>query len=178
MQLKPLTKDQFVAAITTHKQDKFAHRFVSKCDMQDMWGNCVGVFIEGKVAGAIVVTISKRNPLVANLQLLHTFYECRGKGVARELCQYAIDHAFKSNAEYFRVSSEFDAVPFYEKCGFKFICKQKTAMLSLFKLSSPVIGDNIFEPDEYVWKQMNRKGKGGCIECYYDYKGLDLFTEI
>jgi GNAT superfamily N-acetyltransferase len=176
-QLEFITREQFVAALTSHKQDKFAHRFISKCDMQDIWDYCVGVLIDGKVAGAIVVTISRRKPIVANLQLLHTFYEYRGKGVARDLCQFAIDYAIESKAEYFRVSSEFDAVPFYEKCGFKFICKQKTAVLSLFRLTSPVIADNVFEPDEYVWKQMKRKGKGACIECYYEYKGLALFTE-
>lgn len=176
-QLDFVTREQFVAALTSHKQDNFAKTFIAKCDMLQAWDYCMGCWIDGKLAAAIVVTISKRNPKVANLQLLHTFYEYRGKGAARDLCQFGIDYAIESKVEYFRVSSEFDAVPFYEKCGFKFVCKQKTALLSLFRLTTPVIGDNVFEPDEYVWKQMNRKGKGGCVECYFDYKGLALFTE-
>lgn len=177
MRLDFVTREQFVAALTSHKQDKFAKTFIAKCDMLQAWDYCVGCWIGDKLAAAIVVTISKRNPKVANLQLLHTFYEYRGKGAARALCQFGIDYAIESKAEYFRVSAELDAVDFYRKCGFQFVCRQKTCELSLFRLTSSKISDNNFEPDEYVWKQMNRKGKGGCVECYFDYKGLDLFTE-
>ena len=176
MLIKQTSRDEFVAAITDLKEDKFAKTFVAKCDMMEDWELCHGVWIDDRLAGAIVVTISKREPKVANLQLLHTFYEFRGKGVARALCDWGIDYAIKNESNYFRVSAELDAVPFYEKCGFKFVCRQKTAKLSMFRLTTSVIQDNIFEPDEFVWKTMNRKGKGGCIECYVEYKGVDFFT--
>lgn len=176
-QLDFVTREQFLAALTPLKEDRFAKTFVAKCDMLDAWDYCMGCWIDGKLSGAIIVTISKRKPKVANLQLLHTFYAFRGKGVARDLCQFGIDYAIESNVEYFRVSAELDAVDFYKKCGFQFVGKQKTCELSLFRLTSSNISENNFEPDEYVWKQMNRKGKGGCVEKYFEYKGLDLFTE-
>ena len=129
-----------------------------------------------ELAGAIVVTISKRKPLVANLQLLHTFYKFRGRGVGSLLCDYALQHAYDNKAEYFRVSAELDAVPFYEKYGFKMICRQKTAQLAMFSLIRPNILENDMEyVDLYIWKQMNRKGKGGCIECFVEYKSVDKF---
>lgn len=172
MQLRSTTKDEFIASLTNLKEDKFAKTFVAKCNMMDDWDKCKGIWIDGKLAGAIVVTISKRKPVTANLQLLHTFHEFRGKGVARKLCEWAKTYAVEMKAEYFRVSAEFDAVPFYEKCGFKFICKQKTAKLAMFKLSDP---ETI---DEYIWKTMKKKGKGGCVECYVEYKGVDFFQKV
>jgi GNAT superfamily N-acetyltransferase len=173
----PVTRTEFVNSLTEHKQDKFAKTFIAKCDMLQGWDNCIGVWSEGQLAAAIVVTISKKEPKVANLQLLHSFYEFRGKGAARMLCNWAVQHAIDNGAQYFRVSSELDAVEFYKKCGFQFVCKQKTCELSLFKLTSAIISENNFEPDEYVWKQMNRKGKGSCVECYFEYKGLENFAD-
>lgn len=178
LRLEHITRNQFVEAAskTTRKEDNFAKTFIAKCDMIQGWDNCVGAFDGDELASAIVVTISKKEPKVANLQLLHTFYNFRGKGTAKLLCQYGIDYALNQKAQYFRVSAEFDAVEFYKRCGFKFVCKQKTCELSLFRLTSSRISDNNFEPDEYVWKAMNRKGKGGCVECYYDFKGLTSFA--
>ena len=177
MQLKATNREEFVSHLTKLKEDRFAKRFVAKCDMMKDWDKCQGIWIDGKLAGAIVVTISKRNPKVANLQLLHTFYEHRSKGVARALCDWAIQFAIDSCVDYFRVSAELDAVVFYEKCGFKFVCRQKTAKLSMFRLTSAKVSDNSFEPDAYIWGQMNRKGKGSCIECYVEYKGVDFYND-
>lgn len=177
MLLKPTTRDEFVAALTELKEDKFAKTFVAKCDMMDDWDKCQGVWIDDKLAGAIVVTISKRKPFTANLQLLHTFYAFRGKGVASKLCDYALQYAYDSGAEYFRVSAELEAVAFYEKYGFKMVGRQKTAQLAMFRLQSSVIDRNDMEPDSYIWKQMNKKGKGGCIEHFLIYKGVDFFEE-
>lgn len=176
MRLKQTNREQFVSHLTKLKEDRFAKRFVSKCDMMKHWDLCMGVWIENELAGAIVVTVSKQKPMVANLQLLHTFYKFRGKGVGTKLCDYALQYAFNNKAKYFRVSAEFDAVPFYEKYGFKMICRQKTAQLAMFGLSSPDISENNMDYiDSYIWKQMIRKGKGGCVECFVEYKDVDKF---
>lgn len=177
MQLRETTREEFVAHLTKEKADRFAYTFVAKCEMINAWDRCMGVWIGGKLAGAIVVTISKRKPLTANLQLLHTFYEFRGRGVASLLCEYGLQYAFENHAEYFRVSSELDAVPFYKKFGFKMVGRQKTAQLAMFRLQSPVIDQNDMKLDPYIWEQMNRKGKGGCIECFVEYKGVDFYTQ-
>lgn len=177
MLLRETTRDEFVAHLTKEKEDRFAHTFLAKCDMLNAWDKCMGVWIGDKLAGAIVVTVSKRQPLTANLQLLHTFNQFRGRGVASLLCEYGLQYAFENKAEYFRVSAELDAVAFYEKFGFKMVCRQKTAKLAMFRLQSPLIHQNDLKLDHYIWKQMNRKGKGGCIECYVEYKGVDKFSE-
>lgn len=172
MQCRPTSREEFVAHITKLKEDRFAKRFVAKCDMMKHWDLCMGVWEDNILAGAIVVTISKRQPLVANLQLLHTFYKFRGKGVGSKLCDYAIKYAFDNKAEYFRVSSELDAINFYKKYGFKMLCRQKTAQLAMFKITDPNIKNNDMNIDSYIWNQMNRKGKGGCIECFVEYEGI------
>lgn len=176
MKLRLVSREEFVAHLTKLKEDRFAKRFVAKCDMMKDWNLCIGAWDGDELAGAIVVTISKRKPLVANLQLLHTFYKFRGRGVGSFLCDYALHHAFYNKAEYFRVSAELDAVPFYEKYGFKMICRQKTAQLAMFQITSPDILENDMDYiDLYIWKQMIRKGKGGCIECFVEYKSVDKF---
>jgi len=177
MLLREVSKDEFVAHLTDDKADKFARTFVAKCDMMDAWDKCMGVWYGDRLAGAIVVTVSKRSPLTANLQLLHTFNAYRGKGVASLLCEYGLQYAFEKKAEYFRVSAKLDAVAFYEKFGFKIICRQKTAQLAMFRLQSPLIHQNDMALDSYIWKQMIRKGKGGCVECFVEYKGVDFFCE-
>jgi GNAT superfamily N-acetyltransferase len=175
--MRKIDRQEFVSALTDKKEDRFAKTFVAKCDMLNGWEGCRGVIIDDKLAGAIVVTISKRNPKVANLQLLHTFHEFRGNGVASILCDWGLAFAHEMQSDYFRVSAELDAVGFYEKYGFKFVCRQKTAQLSMFKLTNSHIKMNNMEIDSYIWKQMNRKGKGGCIECFVEYKGVDFYSE-
>lgn len=179
--LRKIDREEFVSSLTDKKEDRFAKTFIAKCDMMQNWDKCRGVFVGqnlDKLAGAIVVTISKRKPKVANLQLLHTFHEFRGNGIASVLCDWGIAYAYEMEAEYFRVSSELDAVKFYEKYGFKFVCRQKTAQLAMFRLTSTSIKTNNFEIDSYIWKQMNKKGKGGCIECFVEYKGVDFYTAV
>lgn len=174
--LRKATRDEFVKSLTDLKEDKFAKTFVAKCDMMEAWDQCRAIWVGDKLAGAIVVTISKREPKTANLQLLHTFHEFRGKGIGKELCEWAVGHAYENGAEYFRVSAELDAVPFYKKIGFDFICRQKTAQLAMFRLSNETICKNdMLAIDDYIWKTMNKKGKGGCIECYIKFNGVENF---
>lgn len=176
IKLKQTSREEFVAHLTTLKQDRFAKTFIAKCDLLNHWDFCMGAWDGDKLAGAIVVTISKHQPYVANLQLLHTFYAFRGRGIGSLLCNYALQYAYENKAEYFRVSAELDAVVFYEKYGFKMVCRQKTAQLAMFKITSPDISKNDMDIDSYIWKQMNRKGKGGCIECFVEYKGITEYS--
>lgn len=176
MMLKKTSREEFKKFLTTLKSDNFSKTFIAKCDMMDAWDKCIGYWIGDELAGAIVVTISKKSPTVANLQLLHTFSKFRGKGIGKLLCNWALSYALEQGAKYFRVSAEFDAVEFYEKCGFKFVGRQKTAKLSMFCLTDKIISNNSFEPDEFIWKAINKKGKGSCVECYVEYQGVYKYT--
>lgn len=178
MKLRKTTREEFVAHITDLKEDRFAKTFVAKADMQENWDQCMGVWENDTLLGAIIVTFSKRLPIVANLQLLHTFNASRGKGVGRILCQWALDEANRYNATYFRVSAEPDAVVFYEKCGFKFLGEQKSgSQLSMFKLNGPTYVDGIYDIDDpTINKAVYRKGKGGCVKVFVkSHEGALLF---
>lgn len=164
MNVKPCTREQFVAAITDDPADKFAKTFVAKADMQGIWNLCQGAFdAAGNLMGAVIMTYSKRLPHVANLQLLHTFAAHRRKGVARVLMQVCIDAA-SLECDYFRVSSEPGAVDFYNSIGLKFWGKQKSGcQLCIFRfdakgkprysLQDPVIRAAVF-----------KNGKGGVVD--------------
>ena len=179
MRLDKVSHEDFVKHLTKKKEDRFAKTFVAKCNMMKAWDKCVGIWEGEELCAAIVVTISKRKPHVANLQLLHTFHAHRGKGAAKTLCEWGVSFAKNNAAEYFRVSAELDAVAFYEKVGFKFVCRQKTAKLAMFKLTSEMLSQNDMGfLDELIWKTMNKKGKGGCVECYVEYKGVTCYSGI
>ena len=178
MLLRETSRDEFVAHLTKEKQDKFAYTFVAKCDMINAWDKCMGVWIYNKLAGAIVTTISKRRPKTANLQLLHTFHEFRGRGVGKLLCEYSLQYAFENRAEYFRVSADKEAVDFYPKLGVQYIGRQKSGShLSMFKIQSPIFTENDYLVDSTIYKEMTRKGKGGCVVTFKEYKGVDEFAE-
>ncbi len=175
--LEHITREEFVAAITDKKEDRFAKTFVAKCDMIDAWDKCVGVRdgMRGPLMGAIVTTLSKRDPKVANLQLLHTFHEYRGRGVAKVLVIDSLHWAWSNQAEYYRVSADPEAIGFYAKIGFEYIGKQKSgSQLSMFKLKSCILGQIDFTPDDYIWKQATRQGKGGCVELFMEKPSNDL----
>ncbi|MEK9697100.1 MAG: GNAT family N-acetyltransferase, partial [Candidatus Poseidoniales archaeon] len=80
MKLRECTEDQFKAAITSDKADRFAKTFVAKAKMLNKWENCIGAWDNDELMGAILTTVSKRSPKIANLQLLHTFAKHRRKG--------------------------------------------------------------------------------------------------
>lgn len=168
MKLRKTTRDEFVAHLTDRKEDNFAKTFVAKADMQEIWDNCMGYWEDENLLGAIIVSFSKRVPIIANLQLLHTFHSARGRGVGRILCDFAIAEANRYNASYFRVSAEPDAVKFYEKCGFTFLGEQKSgSQLSMFKMNGPTYRDGLYDIDDPVIKKaVYRKGKGGCVKIF------------
>lgn len=166
--VRKITKEEFIPAISSDKADSFAKTFVSKANMQDQWSECLGAFVDDELAGAIITTISKRPPHVANLQLLHTFAKFRGRGVGKYLCEYSFNDSISKHAEYFRVSAEPDAVAFYKKIGFKFWCAQKSkCQLSIFRINGLTINTGIYDTaDPTIRKAIYRKGKGGCAEIF------------
>ena len=168
MKLSNCSADQFKAAITDDPADKFAKTFVAKANMQDQWEFCVGAWDGDTLLGAIITTISKRSPKVANLQLLHTFAEHRGKGVGRVLCEDSLRFAREQEARYFRVSAERDAVKFYEKIGFEMLGEQKSgSQLSMFRIRGDSFSDGDYDIDDTVIsKAVFRKGKGGCVKVF------------
>ena len=180
MKLRKCTRQEFVDAISTDKGDNFARTFIAKADMQEQWDYCWGAFTDDdELMAAIITTISKRKPFVANLQLLHTFVKHRGKGAAKVLCDDSLRQVKKRRAEYFRVSSEVDAVGFYEKIGFKFWGKQKSGcQLSIFRIDGNTFASGDYDyHDSMINNAIHKKGKGGCVEIFdlaKSQKGAEL----
>ena len=174
--LRKTTAEEFTSAITTDPADKFAKTFLAKANMQEQWDYCTGLWDGNDLLGAIITTISKRSPKVANLQLLHTFAQHRGKGVGRTLCIDSLQKAKADKALYFRVSAEPDAVAFYEKCGFQFLGKQKSGcQLSMFRINN-TFQDGYYDiSDPTIFAAVNKKGKGGCVEVFVEPEGLTEF---
>tara|TARA_R110000824_G_scaffold110918_4_gene259130 strand:- start:5937 stop:6446 length:510 start_codon:yes stop_codon:yes gene_type:complete len=169
LKLSSCTKELFVSSISESKEDAFAKTFVSKADWLGKWELCVGVFNDGgELMSAIITTVACRKPFTANLQLLHTFHKHRGCGAARMLCEASLVQAISDGARYFRVSSEIDSVGFYTKIGFMFWGKQKSGCsLSIFRIEGDKISDGNYDYiDPVIYKAINRKGRGGCVELY------------
>ena len=172
MKLHNCTRDQFQSAITTDRADSFAKTFVAKADMQGNWNACLGAFSsDGELMGAIITTIGKTNPKVANLQLLHTFAKHRRKGVARELTIQSYKDSIGAGAVYFRVSAEPEAVSFYESVGFKFWGLQKSGCsLSMFKITDDDISSGIYNDNDPVLQKALYSGRKGSLASSYSPK--------
>ena len=169
MKLLNCSDEQFKSCITDDPADKFAKTFVAKANMQKQWEYCMGAWEGDELLGAIITTISKREPKVANLQLLHTFNKHRGKGVGRVLTDYSLDYAIQNGAVYFRVSAEPDAVVFYEKCGFTFWGKQKSgASLSIFKIGGPTYSEGIYYDKDPIIRKALYSGRKGALASSYE----------
>lgn len=169
MNLQPVSREQFVAAISDSKEDKFAKTFRAKADMQEQWSQCQGCFDDdGNLMGAIIVTKSKRLPTVYNLQLLHTFACHRKLGVGKFLVSSILEQIGNDTDSYFRVSSEPESVGFYERLGFKFLGKQKSGcQLSMFRINGSDPASGIYNIDDpAINKAVHKRGKGGCVEVF------------
>lgn len=168
LKLSKCSRADFISAISTDKEDNFAKTFIAKADMQGQWDYCIGAYDGNELTAAIITTISKTKPHVANLQLLHTFVKHRGKGSARILCEDSLKRARASGATYFRVSSEKGAVGFYERLGFRFWGAQKSGtQLSIFRIGGDTFLEGDYDySDTVINKGVNRKGKGGCTTLY------------
>ena len=178
MKLRKCTRDEFVAAITEDKADGFAKTFRAKADMQEQWDECLGAFDEdGSLMGAIITTIGKTNPKVANLQLLHTFAKHRRKGVAKQLTLASYDDAVSRGAVYFRVSAEPEAVVFYESLGFRFWGLQKSGCsLSIFKINGKLKDALYDDKDPTIRKALYSGRKGSLASSYTEQKSVDLIA--
>lgn len=169
LKLRECERHEFYFSISTDKADNFAKTFIAKADItRGAWMNCIGAYEGDELTAAIITTISKNKPYVANLQLLHTFAKHRGKGAARLLCEDALKRARANGAEYFRVSSEKEAVGFYERLGFKFWGAQKSGcQLSIFRINGDNYADADYDySDTTINKAIHRKGKGGCVTLF------------
>jgi GNAT superfamily N-acetyltransferase len=165
--IRPVTKQQFTAAITDHKDDKFAKTFVAKANTQKLWKDCVGYWKGNTLCAAIITKHSAREPKTANLTLLHTFAKHRGKGYGTRLVEDSLQDALRQGCLYYRVSSEFEATPFYRKLGFKFLGRQKTAELSMFRLNGPSPKDGSYDiTDPHIAKSVLSSRRGGIAETY------------
>jgi GNAT superfamily N-acetyltransferase len=176
MKLRKCTREEFSSQITD--KDGFAKTFVAKANMQEQWDYCMGAWDGDELMGAIITTVNKRDPKVANLQLLHTFFKHRGKGVGKVLTDYALDYAIQQGAVYFRVSAEPDAVKFYEKCGFTFWGLQKSGCsLSIFKIKDNIYTNAIYdENDPVIRKALYSGRKGSLASSYEEKKSVDIYS--
>lgn len=169
LELRAITREEFVGEmkVSSGREDAFARTFVSKCDMLKAWPQTFGIVVDGRVAAAITVTLSKRKPLVGNLQLLHTFAWARKRGYARHLCMVAVGEFSSRGAEYFRVSSEPESVDFYRKCGFKFWGRQKKCFLSMFQVAGTAPCDGVYcREDPVIQKALHSGRKGSLVETF------------
>lgn len=158
-----VTKQFFTKEKAKH-DDKFANTFISKCNFAHLWP-CLGLVYKGQLAGAIGWRITKRRPYTANLEILITFSKYRRLGVATKLCNKFLEKV--QAAEYWRVSSEPEAVPFYESLGVVFLGRQKSGcLLAVGRLATTFEGCNYDLEDEVIQAKVQRKGRGGCVEVF------------
>lgn len=165
-QIVPITREEFMAQAPFSREDSFCKAYFSKADMQGLWPETFGIRVDGKLAACITTTQSKREPKVANLQLLHTFSKFRKRGLARILCTWALQREHDRGSRYMRVSAEPEAVAFYEKLGYKFLGRQKSGcQLSMFRMPSGRIEDAVYDrTDPVIASAISSKRKGGVVE--------------
>ena len=170
MLLFNVTRNDWVDAceLNPEKVDGFARTFKAKADAMNLWPDAKAWFDNDlEVAAGIIVRISKREPKVANLQLLHTFNSYRRQGLARALVTSEFQRIC-TKAAYFRVSAEGEALPFYRALGFKFWGKQKSgSSLSMFRIVGTTISEAIYDKsDPVINKALFTKARGGLVEVY------------
>ncbi len=165
MMWRNCSQETFISSISDTKEDTFARTFVAKANMQKIWDQCMGMYADtGELMGAIIVTISKRSPKIANLQLLHTFTKYRRRGVASSLVQESYLQIVGDGASYFRVSSEPSAVPFYMSLGIRFWGLQKSGCsLSLFRIAGGIHEGIYDDCDPIIRKGLYSKRKGSLV---------------
>lgn len=166
------TEGDFEAALERSEEpvlDKFAKTFLAKGRMIKRWVNGRALWvdfgggIDPRLTSAIIITISKRKPAVANLQLLHTFAFWRRLGFAKRLTMSEIERAHGMGASHLRVSSEPGSVEFYRALGFRFWGKQKSGtLLSMFRFGEEW-DQWIHDPDDPVIRAAVTSGRRGCV---------------
>lgn len=168
---RPLTREVFVdvfdkAPLVTGA-DKFAKTFLAKADSFKLWPYAQGCFDGDRLGAAIVMRVGKRNPVTANLELLHTFAVYRQQGLAKQLVLEEYQKLYR-NALYFRVSSEADSVEFYRRLGFRFWGKQRSGCLLCMHAiggTSPAQAKYDFN-DPVIAGAVLSNRKGGVVEMF------------
>lgn len=151
--------------------DKFATTFVAKADALKLWPNVIGMISDdGMLMAAICVRISQRSPLVANLQLLHTFSKFRRRGFASRLVEREYLGLYQANVQYFRVSSEPDAQEFYRSLGLKFWGEQKSgSLLCIHQVMTPNPRTGRYDPNDEFVKGLLFSGRRGSLTKPFDF---------
>lgn len=163
MEIRKITREEWISSMTDLKEDRFANTFLGKADARGFWDRAFGCFIEGELAGGIVPTHTKRDPKTMNIQLLHTFYRFRRRGVAKYLCEYFYREAYEEECEYFRVASDPKAKPFYESLGMKFWGRQKSGgYLCFHKMTSNLIEEGKYDIEDTITYKKVYQDRG-CI---------------
>lgn len=163
------TREQFAARVTNERENGFAKTFVAKADLSGLWP-ALGTWAGAELAAALAYSVNKRpvaGARVANLQLLHTFPRWRRKGAAALLCREFV-RAVADQADYYRVSSEPEATPFYRSQGVVFCGRQKSGcLLAVGRLVGDTLGQCVYDPaDPVVLACVHKKGRGGCVEVF------------
>jgi hypothetical protein len=176
MKYRVITREEFLSVERNKQHDKFAGTFVAKADAMNLWDDAVGAIDEetGELMGAMIIRISKRKPKVANLQLLHTFYKHRRKGVASFLVTNGYKNVVAPLALLFRVSSEPEALPFYRSLGLRFWGEQKSGSLLCMHAVDKITGnmkDGIYSLEiKAINTAINSKMRGGVIKLFDEPK--------
>lgn len=170
MRFEPITREQFVREPRIGA-DKFAATFASKADAMKLWPFVSGfVHDDGHIMAAICVRVTTRGYPVANLQLLHTFSAHRNRGLATSLVLDEYERIV-SVADYFRVSSEHDAVGFYRSLGLKFWGRQKSgSLLCIHRIESTVatIADGAYDQEDPTINKLLFSGRRGSLVEEFD----------
>jgi len=148
------------------EEHKKSDKFYSKMNRGLIDDNCQhvlrGCWVEGKLCGVIA---TKYHSKYANLKWIMTFPDARGKGVFRTLCEDSVSRAFKVGMKHYRVSINPPALSAYGKVGFKvWGIQQSDCLLSIGQLRGDSISKLTWELDEYVEREVTKKGRGGCVK--------------
>jgi len=170
--IQPIPRDLFIR-MPHSGEDHFAQTFRAKADLMDLWPCVVGFFEIGEVLSAICIRNTRTYPIVANLQLLHTFAKHRRKGLARELVLNGYRSIRRQTVlglggpEYFRVSSEPDAAAFYRSLGLKFWGRQKSgSLLCIHRIRGDEPSTGEYKLDAFIESQLHSGRRGSLVETF------------
>ena len=163
--IRNISFDTFVKA-TSESEEKF-FRKMRRGLIDDGCKEIIKAFFVDDKPVAFIATKHIRN--YSNLKWIATLPEARGKGAFRALCDDAVRTAWENGCQYFRVSINAPALGAYKKVGFEVCGKQRgDCYLSAGKLTSPYVEYIDWSVDEQIWRWINQKPRGGCIEVYVD----------
>lgn len=83
-------------------------------------GSCFVAAHDGKRIGTCIATKYEHNGFIGELIILEAM---RGKGFGKRLFKHSIEYLQTNGIDNIFLDGELDAVPFYEKLGFRRVCK-------------------------------------------------------